>query len=217
MSATLLERLLAPGALTAHFQPVVDLSAGAPRIFYLEGLLRVTIDCTLPRPEVLFSYARRKHSETALDRAALRAVLGAGTLAVVTSSGFLIVNALAEQWIAAYAAERTVLANLRERVPSLPPGSTLLLSGTCPYIGPAIVFEADWDLAGALQVLPFANADSPADTISSRRHQDDGAGLLTRNITGAGCRVESVGIVGPTVAARAKIDDRALSKGVCGS
>jgi hypothetical protein len=33
------------------------------------------------------------------------------------------------------------------------PGSALLLDGECPYIGPAIVFESDWDLQGVMRLL----------------------------------------------------------------
>ncbi len=35
----------------------------------------------------------------------------------------------------------------------MPPQSILILDGVCPYLGPGIVFEANWDLAGALEIL----------------------------------------------------------------
>jgi hypothetical protein len=35
----------------------------------------------------------------------------------------------------------------------LPPETTLILDGICPYVGPAIVFDASWDLAGALRIM----------------------------------------------------------------
>jgi hypothetical protein len=35
---------------------------------------------------------------------------------------------------------------------ALPPGTTLLLDGFCQYVGPAIVFETDWETSGALQI-----------------------------------------------------------------
>jgi hypothetical protein len=36
---------------------------------------------------------------------------------------------------------------------TLPRGSTLLLDGACPYVGPAIVFESSWDLEAALRII----------------------------------------------------------------
>jgi hypothetical protein len=55
-----------------------------------------------------------------------------------------------------------VLADIRANIKSLPVGSTLILDGICPYIGPGIVFEGEWDLAGALQMIyhdPILRAD----------------------------------------------------------
>lgn len=97
-----------------------------------------------------------------LPGARVRAVLFAGLLAVYAASGFLGVNAIAGYWVEAYRAEQSVLAGIRQRLPTLPQHSSLILDGVCPYLGPAIVFEADWDLAGALQLLygdPTLNAN----------------------------------------------------------
>jgi len=71
----LLDRLLMPGALSAEFQPVYNVAGMVSPVHYLEGLLRGPRGTNAERPEVLFSYARRKHAEVALDRAALRTVL----------------------------------------------------------------------------------------------------------------------------------------------
>ena len=35
----------------------------------------------------------------------------------------------------------------------MPSGTTLILDGVCPFSGPAVVFETDWDLRGALQAM----------------------------------------------------------------
>ena len=64
--------------------------------------------------------------------------------------GFLINNTIATFWTVAYRQERVILTDILRQFPSLPTGSTLILDGICPYIGPAIVFESSWDLAGAL-------------------------------------------------------------------
>jgi len=71
-------------------------------------------------------------------------------IALLCVSGFLINNTIATFWIDAYRQERMILTDILQQFPSLPPGSTLILDGICPYDGPAIVFESHWDLAGAL-------------------------------------------------------------------
>jgi hypothetical protein len=104
---------------------------------------------------------------TPLSTTRLGPLLFAALVAAFASSGFLIINVVAERWIAAYAAERTVLAGIRQRFPTLPPHSTLILDGVCPYIGPAIVFESNWDLAGALQAI-YRDETLRADVVTPR-------------------------------------------------
>jgi hypothetical protein len=85
-----------------------------------------------------------------------------GLVAVICVLGFLVNNALAVSWTTAWPTGRTVLKEIREAVPVLPPHSTLILHGVCPYVGPAIVYESNWDLAGALHVAygdPTLKAD----------------------------------------------------------
>jgi hypothetical protein len=73
------------------------------------------------------------------------------TLLCVT--GFMIINTLASFWITAYQRQRAIVADISSHVPTLPSESTLILDGVCPYLGPGIVFEASWDLTGALEIL----------------------------------------------------------------
>jgi EAL domain-containing protein (putative c-di-GMP-specific phosphodiesterase class I) len=73
----LLEAILRPGSLRAEFQPVVDLSAMNSPSCYWEGLIRGPAGTNVERPDVLFSYARRKRAEVEVDRACLRTVLTA--------------------------------------------------------------------------------------------------------------------------------------------
>lgn len=73
----LLDRILEPGALTAVFQPVVALGDSCTRVHYLEALVRGPRDTNLQRPDVLFSYARRKRAVARVDRACVRAILAA--------------------------------------------------------------------------------------------------------------------------------------------
>ena len=101
-----------------------------------------------------------------------RTMAFAGLLSVYTASGFMIVNVIAAYWIDAYAAEQETLGRIRERLPTIPSHSTLILDGVCPYLGPAIVFEADWDLAGALQVM-YGDLTLAANVVSPRLRIDE--------------------------------------------
>jgi EAL domain-containing protein (putative c-di-GMP-specific phosphodiesterase class I) len=74
-AGSLLETILQPGALRAEFQPVVEADAGGAPTHYFEGLVRGPRGTNVELPEVLFGYARRKHAEAEVDRAALRTVL----------------------------------------------------------------------------------------------------------------------------------------------
>ena len=93
----------------------------------------------------------------------------AGMMTVYAASGVLAVNAIAQYWVEAYQTERTVLAGVRQRFPTLAPHSVLILDGVCPYTGPAIVFESDWDLAGALQVM-YRDPTLGANVVTPRLH-----------------------------------------------
>ncbi len=74
-------------------------------------------------------------------------------VATLCASGFIIVNTLGLYWGAAAARQRVVLAAVKRDVPTLPSGSTLLLDGLCPYVGPAPVFDSWWDISAALRLV----------------------------------------------------------------
>jgi Carbohydrate binding domain len=67
--------------------------------------------------------------------------------------GFLINNTIAKFWILASHNQQEVVAKIREHFPYLAPGTTLILDGVCPYVGPGVVFETYWDVGGMLQIL----------------------------------------------------------------
>jgi hypothetical protein len=98
-------------------------------------------------------------------------------IAFLCTAGSLVNSAIASYWIAAYDTEREVLRAVRERFPSLPSGSTLILDGICPYQGPAIVFESNWDLAGALAVQ-YGDYSLKADVVTPHLKVEPG-GLST--------------------------------------
>jgi len=88
-------------------------------------------------------------------------------VALLCVSGFLINNTIASFWVAASRQQQEILTDIRDHVPTLPAGSTLILDGTCSYIGPGIVFESAWDLRGALRII-CGDANLQADVVSPR-------------------------------------------------
>ena len=99
------------------------------------------------------------------------------SIAAIGGSGFLIVNVIAQFWQEAYGREQRVLAAIQRRFPTLPPHSTLLLDGVCPYAGPAVVFESNWDLKGALHTY-YRDPTLKADVVTPRLSVTD-AGIVT--------------------------------------
>lgn len=91
-----------------------------------------------------------------------RAGIFAALVSLLCLSGFLITNALGRSWTEAWQRQQVVLEDIRAHAPRPEPGSVFILDGACPYVGPAIVFESNWDLAGALEVVfndPTIRAD----------------------------------------------------------
>jgi EAL domain-containing protein (putative c-di-GMP-specific phosphodiesterase class I) len=64
---TILDELMTPGAIRMEFQPIVDVTAAAPRLYMLEALARGPRGTTMEQPDVLFEYARRKGTEPQID------------------------------------------------------------------------------------------------------------------------------------------------------
>ena len=109
---------------------------------------------------------------------ARRRILFATAIAALCVSGFVINTALSTFWIAAWSRQLQILDEIQRVLSVAPPRTTLILHQVCPYIGPAIVFESSWDLAGALQVIyrdPTLRADVTSGQFSA---WDDG--LSTR-------------------------------------
>lgn len=77
MRSRLIDRVAAPGAISAVFQPIFALGSEPFQVVAAEGLARGPKGSTLETPDVLFEFARRKHEESLVDRAAIAAILGA--------------------------------------------------------------------------------------------------------------------------------------------
>jgi len=88
-------------------------------------------------------------------------------ISLIATSGFLIINTIANFWGVAYQRDQTVLADIHQHFPVMPKGSTLILDGVCSYDGPGIVFESQWDLLGALQVM-YHDPKLRADIVTPR-------------------------------------------------
>jgi hypothetical protein len=84
---------------------------------------------------------------------ALRHRLFSAVIATLCASYFAIAVSLSTYWIAAWPSQLEILDKMQRALPRPRPGTTLILYGSCPYLGPAIVFESPWDFAGARKVL----------------------------------------------------------------
>ncbi len=78
--------------------------------------------------------------------------------------GFLINNAIGAFWVSAFQRQQEVLAGIQEHFPAPPAGSTIILDGVCPYVGPGIVFDNQWDLRAALR-LTYGDSTLEADIV----------------------------------------------------
>ena len=59
---------------------------------------------------------------------------------------------IANYWTEARPIEDKVLAAARSDLKDVPAQSVVLLDNICPYHGPAVIFEAPWDVSGALSL-----------------------------------------------------------------
>jgi len=90
------------------------------------------------------------------------AALIAGTSALA----FVRLATIERYWAQAPALQESVLAAAGADLRSLPPQSTVILDGVCPYHGPAVVFEEAWDFGGALTLA--LGRPMQGDTVSPR-------------------------------------------------
>jgi hypothetical protein len=88
-----------------------------------------------------------------LPRERWRGRVFATLMVVFCVSALIVNNVIADFWIEAYEREQEVLVAVQSEFAELPPGAALIVDGVCPYVGPGTVFESNWDLAGALQIL----------------------------------------------------------------
>jgi hypothetical protein len=102
-----------------------------------------------------------------ITRERLRNAAFAGGVAAAAGVSVLIVDTIGIFWVEAYRQEQHVLQEIRRALPRLPPGTTLILDGVCPYVGPAVVFDSSWDLTGALRIM-YGDNTIRADIVTPR-------------------------------------------------
>src|SRR6266404_5770523 len=88
-------------------------------------------------------------------------------ISVLCFCGCFVTNGIASYWVIASQRQRAVLNSIRSQIMHLEPGTTLLLDGVCSYVGPAPVFECDWDFTGALTVL-YPNRSLKGDVLKNQ-------------------------------------------------
>jgi hypothetical protein len=104
---------------------------------------------------------------SAIPRDRVRSTVESSLVALVCMAGLLINNSVASLWSRAYGRQLEVLADMVAHISSIPHGTTVILDGVCPYIGPGVVFECFWDIGPALQILRH-DWTLQADVVSSR-------------------------------------------------
>ena len=99
-------------------------------------------------------------------------------VALLGGAGFLLNNTIAAFWIAASRQQKETISAVRQQLSALPPETTLILDGVCPYTGPGIVFECYWDVGGMLRT--YYHDPSIRGDIAKRNVQASDQGLYTR-------------------------------------
>jgi len=80
--------------------------------------------------------------------------------------GAFVVDAhLRSWWVTSYRLEREIIAAIRERLPSIPPNTAVVLDGACHTVGVGLSFHSQYDLAGAL-ALAYGDTTVRADVVS---------------------------------------------------
>jgi hypothetical protein len=95
------------------------------------------------------------------------AVTFATGVACVAAAGALVIQTLGTFWTQAVDRQHTVMAAILSDARAIPPGSTFILDGACPEIGPTPVFSDDADLVSALKIQLHERAPSRADVASA--------------------------------------------------
>jgi hypothetical protein len=98
-------------------------------------------------------------------------------VACIGAFGFMINYTIATFYHKAYPIQLEVIADLQKEIPILTENSVVMLDGICPYVGPAPVFECNWDVAGILRIV--YNQKQVRGNIRTNRFQYNEKGITT--------------------------------------
>jgi hypothetical protein len=115
---------------------------------------------------------------SAFRNSAMRSTAFAAMLGAYAAGGFFVLSTISSFWIDAYGRELEILHDVETHVGTPPSRTTLMLGGICSYYGPAIVFESDWDLSGALR-LHYGDRTLSADVLRPSLYHVTDSGLAT--------------------------------------
>jgi MFS family permease len=93
-------------------------------------------------------------------------------------AGLFVIGTLSSFWIDAYAREQEIVRDIAAHIDTPAPQILLLLGGICSYDGPAVIFESDWDLAGALR-LHYGDRTVRADVLRPGFYRVTASGITT--------------------------------------
>ena len=93
-------------------------------------------------------------------------------IAVCCGCAYCIDETIATFWIEASQRQDVILREIKQAIPHPPTGTSILLDGYCPWIGPGIVFEIDWDLTGIL-ALAYNDRSMKGDVLRPRMKIDE--------------------------------------------
>jgi hypothetical protein len=114
----------------------------------------------------------------AIRNSTTRSTAFAALLGTYAAGSFFVLSTISSFWIDAYGRELDILNDVEAHVGTPPPNTTLMLGGICSYDGPAIIFESDWDLSGALR-LHYGDRTLSADVLRPRFYRVSDSGLAT--------------------------------------
>ncbi|HEV3217694.1 MAG TPA: hypothetical protein VGZ27_18325 [Vicinamibacterales bacterium] len=114
----------------------------------------------------------------AVRRPAWRRLTFGVLIGAYAAAGFFVIATLSSFWIDAYAREQEIVRDIAAHIDTPAPRILLMLGGVCSYNGPAVVFESDWDLAGALR-LHYGDSTVRADVLRPGYYRVTPSGITT--------------------------------------
>jgi hypothetical protein len=71
-------------------------------------------------------------------------------IAIICGCAYWIDQTISSFWIEASRRQDAILREIKQIITMPPKGTSILLDGYCPWIGPGIIYEIDWDVTGVL-------------------------------------------------------------------